>query len=97
MAKHDSKISAAKTLLHRLQVVSLLLKSVRKQLQGQSGPMVSDDTAMQGAFASNDNASTNQFSGDGLSGSQPDTGNGSESHRLHKADEYEQFKNKQNF
>ncbi len=59
--------------------------------------MVSDDTAMQGAFASNDNASTNQLS-DGLSGSQPDTGNGSgESQAPQGSDEYEQFKNKQNF
>ncbi|HBT7390845.1 TPA: P-type conjugative transfer protein TrbL, partial [Klebsiella pneumoniae] len=62
------------------------------------GPMVSDDTAMQGAFASNDNASTNQFSGDGLSGSQPDTDNGSgKSQAPQGSDEYEQFKNKQNF
>ncbi len=77
-AKHDPKSARQKTLLHRLQVVSLLLKSVRKTAARQSGPMVSDDTAMQGAFASNDNAaSTNQFSGDGLREASQMYGNGS--------------------
>ncbi|EBE2360220.1 P-type conjugative transfer protein TrbL [Salmonella enterica] len=97
-AKHDSKISAAKDTIAQT-AGGQLASQIRSQTAArQSGPMVSDDTAMQGAFASNDNASTNQFSGDGLSGSQPDSGNSSgESQAPQGSDEYEQFKNKQNF
>lgn len=97
-AKHDSKISAAKDTIAQTAGGQLASQIRAQTAARQSGPMVSDDTAMQGAFASNDNASTNQFSGDGLSGSQPDTGNGSgESQAPQGSDEYEQFKNKQNF
>ncbi|ECG8454994.1 P-type conjugative transfer protein TrbL [Salmonella enterica] len=97
-AKHDSKISAAKDTIAQT-AGGQLASQIRSQTAArQSGLMVSDDTAMQGAFASNDNASTNQFSGDGLSGSQPDSGNSSgESQAPQGSDEYEQFKNKQNF
>ncbi|HCM1982942.1 TPA: P-type conjugative transfer protein TrbL [Salmonella enterica subsp. houtenae serovar 41:z36:-] len=97
-AKHDSKISAAKDTIAQTAGGQLASQIRAQTAARQSGPMVSDDTAMQGAFASNDNASTNQFSGDGLSGSQQDTGNGSgESQAPQGSDEYEQFKNKQNF
>lgn len=97
-AKHDSKISAAKDTIAQTAGGQLASQIRAQTAARQSGPMVSDDTAMQGAFASNDNASTNQFSGDGLSGSQPDTNNGSgESQTPQGSDEYEQFKNKQNF
>ncbi|EHK2112773.1 P-type conjugative transfer protein TrbL [Salmonella enterica subsp. enterica serovar 4,[5],12:b:-] len=97
-AKHDSKISAAKDTIAQTAGGQLASQIRAQTAARQSGPMVSDDTAMQGAFASNDNASTNQFSGDGLSGSQPDTGNVSgESQAPQGSDEYEQFKNKQNF
>ncbi len=96
--KHDSKISAAKDTIAQTAGGQLASQIRAQTAARQSGPMVSDDTAMQGAFASNDNASTNQFSGDGLSGSQPDTANGSgESQAPQGSDEYEQFKNKQNF
>lgn len=97
-AKHDSKISAAKDTIAQTAGGQLASQIRAQTAARQSGPMVSDDTAMQGAFASNDNASTNQFSGDGLSGSQPDTGKVSgESQAPQGSDEYEQFKNKQNF
>ncbi|HDP7273768.1 TPA: P-type conjugative transfer protein TrbL [Escherichia coli] len=97
-AKHDSKISAAKDTIAQTAGGQLASQIRAQTAARQSGSMVSDDTAMQGAFASNDNASTNQFSGDGLSGSQPDTANGSgESQAPQGSDEYEQFKNKQNF
>ncbi|EAR3980759.1 P-type conjugative transfer protein TrbL [Escherichia coli] len=97
-AKHDSKISAAKDTIAQTAGGQLASQIRAQTAARQSGPMVSDDTAMQGAFASNDNASTNQFSGDGLSGSQPDTGNVSgESQAPQGSDEYEQFKNKQIF
>lgn len=97
-AKHDSKISAAKDTIAQT-AGGQLASQIRSQTAArQSGPMVSDDTAMQGAFASNDTASANQFGGDGLSGSQPDTDTGSaESQTPQGSDEYEQFKNKQNF
>ncbi|EEI0740452.1 P-type conjugative transfer protein TrbL [Salmonella enterica] len=99
-AKHDSKISAAKDTIAQT-AGGQLASQIRSQTAArQSGPMVSDDTAMQGAFASNDTASANQnqFGGDGLSGGQPDTDTGSaKSQTPQGSDEYEQFKNKQKF
>ncbi|PVZ82683.1 P-type conjugative transfer protein TrbL [Serratia sp. S1B] len=80
-AKHESRLSAAKDSIAQTAGGQLASQIRQQTAAGQSSPMVSDDTGLQGAFANNESVTTgDQFSGDSLGG----------------GDEYDNFKNKQN-
>lgn len=74
-AKHDSKISAAKDIIAQTRGGQLASQIRQQTASRQSGSLVSDETTMQGAFASNNNVDTGttgatgaQFDGDSLGG-----------------------------
>ncbi|WP_166665254.1 P-type conjugative transfer protein TrbL [Scandinavium goeteborgense] len=103
-AKHESKLAAAKDSIAQTAGGQLASQIRQQSAARQSGSMVSDDTAFQGAFANNESATTgDQFSGDSLGGSeqaQDQASNNSDSENTPSpqgSDEYEQFKNKQSF
>ena len=105
-AKHESKVAAAKYSIAQTAGGQLASQIRQQSAARQSGPMVSDDTGLQGAFANNESVTTgDQFSGDSLGGSeqaqaQDQASNNSDSENTQSpqgSDEYEQFKNKQSF
>lgn len=105
-AKHESKVAAAKDSIAQTAGGQLASQIRQQSAARQSGPMVSDDAGLQGAFANNESVTTgDQFSGDSLGGSeqaqaQDQASNNSDSENTQSpqgSDEYEQFKNKQSF
>lgn len=96
-AKHQSKMAAAKDTIAQTAGGQLAAQIRAQSAARQSGPMVSDDTALQGAFASNNSADTGSaFEGDSVSGSEQAQNDRSDTN-TQSGDEYEQFKNKESF
>ncbi|ECZ0744828.1 P-type conjugative transfer protein TrbL [Salmonella enterica] len=102
-AKHESKMASARDAISQTAGGQLAAQIRAQTASRNAGPMVSDDTALQGAFASNNNNETGtDFAGDSLGGSEQaqnnstDTGSVDEQ-KQQGSDEYEQFKNKQSF
>ena len=103
-AKHNAKMDSARAAISQTAGGKLAAQIRAQTAARQSGSMVSDDTAMQGAFADNNSADTGtNFEGDSLGGTEQaenqntqDTGTAGEQ-SAQGGDEYEQFKNKQSF
>ncbi|EAX4489609.1 P-type conjugative transfer protein TrbL [Escherichia coli] len=102
-SNHQAKMSAARDTIAQTAGGQLAAQIRAQTAARQSGPMVSDETAFQGAFASNSSADTgSDFSGDSVSGSDQSQNNGADTGSVNEqnpqgGDEYEQFKNKQSF
>jgi type IV secretion system protein TrbL len=92
--KHDAKMNAAKDAVSQTAGGKLAAQIRQQTAARNAGPMVSDETALQGAFSNNhsDNSveTGEQFYGDSLSGSEQTNSNTD-------GDEYDQFKNKHSF
>lgn len=102
-AKHESKMASAKDAIAQTAGGQLAAQIRAQTASRNAGPMVSDDVALQGAFASNNSNETGtDFAGDSLGGNdqaqnnRTDTGSVDEQ-KPQGSDEYEQFKNKQSF
>ncbi|EAT5352645.1 P-type conjugative transfer protein TrbL [Salmonella enterica] len=102
-AKHESKMASARDAISQTAGGQLAAQIRAQTASRNAGPMVSDDVALQGAFASNNNNETGtDFAGDSLGGNDQaqnnstDTGSVDEQ-KQQGSDEYEQFKNKQSF
>lgn len=96
--KHSSKMSAARDAIAQTAggqlAAQIRAQTAARQEGGGAGSMVSDETALQGAFASN--ASGGATGSDQAQNTGADTGSVNQQ-SSQGGDEYEQFKNKQSF